>query len=299
MCANVKSAAEHAVSSRGSLRALGRRLEVAQRFLGIWAACARRIRGRLTPSRVRTTAVTKCSSTLESSYRLRSVRALLQPKEHRKGLFLGDDVCGDRFAGFCFVTPNTEDVVNDLESEAEVQAQGAVMRQLFVASLRQTKCAKFGAQGEENGRLARDHGDVFIDLYPVAHFKIHVIILANGQAQAGFIKAAQGAYDNRGGSTPRSASRLMARCATANMPSPVLIACGFAPNLPHGAPAAAGWAGVFNVIMHQGEIMQNFDRRRGRQRLLPVPAGSLAGEQADNRADALAAMMVHRLELLI
>ena len=51
--------------------------------------------------------------------------------------------------------------------------------------------------------------------------------------------------------------------------------------------------------MDEREVVQEFNGRRRRQRLSPIPPGRMAGQQAQQRANLLARVALKRLKLLI
>jgi len=58
------------------------------------------------------------------------------------------------------------------------------------------------------------------------------------------------------------------------------------PDLPHGGAVTTGWAVIFNVIVKQGKVVDQFYGRRSGQSLLGLSSDCLTGQQAEERPTA-------------
>ena len=76
------------------------------------------------------------------------------------------------------------------------------------------------------------------------------------------------------------------RWASTNMPSPALIACGTPATRQSVCATVARVAAVLDVVVDQREVVDQFDRRRGRHRARGVAADGLAADEAAAPAEA-------------
>ena len=70
-----------------------------------------------------------------------------------------------------------------------------------------------------------------------------------------------------------------------------------APHFPQRRTTAPQRIAVFDVVVDQREVVQQFDRGRGGQGGVPVAAGGFAGEQRQHRANAFAGIELRGLEI--
>jgi hypothetical protein len=174
-----------------------------------------------------------------------------------------DDV-GRFLAGRPFRAPDAEQVVVQLEGEAQSPAEGTVAGDDLLVGGRQQR-AGLDRGGDECGRLAPDHVEVEVDadeLVGRAHRDIDVLALA--QRQAGLVSTGASRRRTVLSGKPRSVRRWRAMRDRLNIVSPVLIACGTPVDRPQGGAVAALDVAVLDVVVDEREVVAELDGRGAR-----------------------------------
>ena len=212
---------------------------------------------------------------------------VLRGVDHRQGLLVVDDV--RRFlAGRLFRAPDAEQVVVELEGQAERPAEGAVAGDDRLVGGGQQR-AGLDRGGDEGRRLAPDHVEVEIDadeLVRAAHRDVDVLALA--QRQARLVEEAHQAQDRAVGEAevgqPVEGDARQAEHRVAGVDR-----LRDAVDRPQRRAVPPLDVAVLDVVVDEREVVAQLDRGGARQRALVVAGDAGVGEQAEQRSHPLAA----------
>ena len=134
-----------------------------------------------------------------------------------------DDVVAGRLARHGRVAPDSEHVVDDLESPADLLPELAPPLALSPAAAEQR--ADLDRGGQQRAGLARDHGQVVVDRHVVARLELQVEVLPLDQPRMQLSCSSAATSTTSASGAPRSAQRSSVRAEIACIASPALIAC--------------------------------------------------------------------------
>ena len=196
----------------------------------------------------------------------------------------------------CSGAPDPEQVVVELEGEAERPAEAAIAGDDLVV-LGGEDGAGLDRGGDERRGLAADHVEVaarrVISSSERAHRDVDVLALA--QRQARLVVQAHQAQDRRVGEAevgqpverdPRQAEQRVAG----------VDRLGDAVDGPQRRPVAALDVAVLDVVVDEAEVVAELDRRGAGQRALVLAGDAGVGEQAEQRPHPLAGRRARAVE---
>ena len=220
---------------------------------------------------------------------------VLRGVDDRQRLLVVDDV-GRFLAGRLFRAPDAEQVVVELEGEAERPAEAAIAGDDRLVGGRQER-AGLDRGGDEGRRLAPDHVEVEIDadeLVRGAHRDVDVLALA--QRQAGLVEQAHQAQDRACRGSRGPVSRWRAMRDRLNIVSPVLIACG-TPWIVHRVGRWRRSTSPSSMSSWTSEkLWPSSTAAAPGQRALVLAGDAGVGEQAEQRPHPLAARRTRPVE---
>src|SRR5690554_151246 len=203
--------------------------------------------------------------------------------EQKEGFFVVDDVAADVFAKGGGIAINIEPVVLQLKGNA-----GGYAKAIEGLGLRVACAANEGAGletgTEQNGGLESDHFEVIFDAHAAALLKFHVVLLAFADFETGATEELEYGAKTFGG-TPghqligEDGHSIARKYGGIAVPLPV-----------HGGPIAAHVGLVHDVVVQEGEVVEDFEAQ-GRVKAVLYPLGVVQGaaQEAEHGPDALSA----------
>ena len=124
---------------------------------------------------------------------------LLEGVDDGQGLLLAGDVGADGLAGGAAFAPDAEDVVADLEGEAELAAEGVEALAVFLVARRRRGRRAASEAPSRAPDLRPIMLDVLVERDVVALLEAEVLVLAFDHLAAGVVEDAAGGEDALGG----------------------------------------------------------------------------------------------------
>ena len=185
------------------------------------------------------------------------------------------------------IAPNAQEVVANLKGGAQRRTRAADGG-AHVRVVAGEDGAEFHGGADQRRGFAINHVEIGVHRHRGLVLEGHVQILAFGHAPAAQRQDFDGVAHGPGVAgiaRPQHAERGRDVHEIAGVDGH-----GGAPDRPHRGPVTPQPVVVHHVVMHQREVVQQLDTRRRRQGGLDVAAERLAREQAQGRAQRLAAI---------